>query len=183
MEDAESLHQGLHSLAAQHVSEQAPARTEGTLLEAFGRQFDQQSRQPRAATGHAAIRRRFWLASAAGVAAAAILFVSMAFHRGASQPGSVLQVTQPQVEAAADAAYEIETDAPTEASVADSFVSLSPAFDSSSLDDDAVVRVALSDAALESFGVPANEIGHGEVVADLVVASDGTPQAIHVVGW
>jgi hypothetical protein len=180
MEEAESLHRGLHSLAAQHALEQAPARIEGALLEALGRQFRQSFGQRGAAARHAARQRKFWLASVAGVAAAAILMVSLAYHRGTPQPGSV---TQPQVEAATDPAYEIEADVPTEASVADSFVSLSPAFDSSSLDDDAVVRVALSDTALESFGVPASEIGHGEVVADLVVASDGTPQAIRVVGW
>jgi hypothetical protein len=183
MDEAESLHHGLHSLAAQRASDQASARIEEALLEAFEQQFRPSSGLRGAMGRRVGARRGFWLASAAGVAAAAILFVSMAFHRGTPQPGSVTHAAQTQVETAADPAYEIGTDAPTEATVADSFVSLSPAFDSSSLDDDAVVRVVLSDAALESFGVPANEIGHGEVVADLVVASDGMPQAIRILGW
>jgi hypothetical protein len=72
------------------------------------------------------------------------------------------------------------------ASVA-SFEPLTEAFDASAanggIDDGMVVRVELSRAALESFGLPVDGSGDDQVLADLVVTSDGMPQAIRVLSW
>ena len=63
------------------------------------------------------------------------------------------------------------------------FVPLSETFDPSSLADASVVRVVLSRSALDSFGLHLGQAEDAQVVADLIVTNDGTPQAIHVVSW
>jgi hypothetical protein len=69
--------------------------------------------------------------------------------------------------------------------VAGSFVPLSQTFDPASVDDDTVVRVVLPRAALDGFGLHLADQAkdQADVVADLIVTHDGTPQAIRVVGW
>ena len=63
---------------------------------------------------------------------------------------------------------------------AGSFVPLTKSFDPASLDGGAVVRVEMSPNALQQFGLSSTR-GNGNVLADMVVASDGTPQAIRLV--
>jgi len=65
----------------------------------------------------------------------------------------------------------------------DSFVPLSGAYDLASLSDDPIVRVVLSDNDLENLGLPVGESNDEQIVADLIIAHDGTPQAIRVVSW
>jgi hypothetical protein len=71
--------------------------------------------------------------------------------------------------------------------IPNSFVPLSQTFDPASVDDDTVVRVVLSRAALGHFGLHVDSVAtdheEDQVVADLVLTNDGTPQAIRVVGW
>lgn len=56
-----------------------------------------------------------------------------------------------------------------------------PDADPGPLEDGAVVRVEMSRAALASFGLPLEAMeGSGTVRADLIVSSDGTPQAIRL---
>jgi hypothetical protein len=176
LQEAESLHLGLRSLAARHATEGASAHVEEALLGRLAHR--------RAPVWHAAGQRvgprGTWLTSVAGVAAAAALLVSIMVRGDVSQFGNS---SEPQIVAAADAAYESDTDFSLEENTADSFISLSPAFDAESLDEGTVVRVVLSDSALESFGLPSSEVGRGQVEADLVVAGDGVPRAIRVVGW
>jgi hypothetical protein len=43
--------------------------------------------------------------------------------------------------------------------------------------------VLLSRPALESLGVPVNAGGNGQLLADMVVSNDGTPEAIRFVDW
>lgn len=74
------------------------------------------------------------------------------------------------------------TDHATGAESADAFIPLPEAGDAEPLDDDAVVRVVMSRAALASFGLPVEAMeGEGTVRADLIVSADGTPQAIRLV--
>ena len=65
----------------------------------------------------------------------------------------------------------------------DSFVPLSGTYDLASLSDDPIVRVVLSDIDLENLGLPVGQSNDEQVVADLIIANDGTPQAIRVVSW
>ena len=71
----------------------------------------------------------------------------------------------------------------TEAEAAAAFIPLSAAFDPSWLEGGAIVRVVLSRPALERLGVPVNAGGNSEMVADMVVSNDGTPEAIRFVDW
>jgi hypothetical protein len=164
------LRHGLEGLAARHAAEEAPPFVEAALLERV--------RRGRAAPQRA---QKNWTAAAIGIAAAAILVAFLTVHPVATPVGA--PDTQAFAGGATDgpAAYE---DVSTEANTADSFVLLSPAIDTTSLDEDTVVRVELSDAALESLGLPPSETTRrGPVIADLVVASDGVPQAIRLVSW
>jgi len=179
--EAEQLTADLRSLAAPHKSESAPARVEAALLEAFRQQH---SHSP-------ALRMRKaggWLAvSAAGLAAAALLFVVLTREPAGSSPAlpSAPQVAPRESNTPGPremwAEYAVEGETAEEAAAA--FIPLSAAFDPSWLEGGAIVRVVLSRSALESLGVPANAGGNNEMVADMVVSNDGTPEAIRVVDW
>ena len=69
---------------------------------------------------------------------------------------------------------------------ADSFVPLTEGFDPTEARDESIVRVAMSRSSLENMGfylAEGNESEDQQVVADLLVSNDGTPQAIRVVSW
>jgi hypothetical protein len=72
-------------------------------------------------------------------------------------------------------AFEDEDDA------AGSFVPLTKSFDPTTLDGGAVVRVEMSRTALQQFGLSPSQNNDKPVLADMVVTSDGTPQAIRLV--
>lgn len=186
LEEAESLSASLRSLAARHSSDEAPPSVEKALLATFA-----QKRAPAPARAGAG---RFWIAGVAGSAAAAVLLIFLLAHRGGTKPNSSAEPQTAAVApeaaavakaaaAATDSTYELDDDNPDYGNVADSFVPLSPEYDLSSLDDGTIVRVVLSQSAMESFGLPPSEAGNGQVVADLVITNDGIPRAIRVVGW
>ena len=180
LEEAESLTCDLRALAARDAEEAAPVRVETALLQAF-----RQHREP--ATSTSQLRR--WLAAVAGIAAAIILVTVLAGRPKAllhpSGVATAKQLGQPGGSSGASAAPQKAslTAASEDEEGANSFVPLSGTFDLASLSEDAIVRVVLSGEDLESLGLPVGDSGDEQVVADLIIANDGTPQAIRVVSW
>jgi hypothetical protein len=192
LEEAEALTNDLRSMAAHYSSEKAPVDVERALLLAF-----RQDRTP--ASSNRSIRW-FWLAGVAGVAAVMVFGIVLAGRpkllvplQVFRHPAEVKNPAQPNREGAEGTSDPQQTSANSDSDqtmaalndeqAAGPFMPLSGAFDPASLDNDAVVRVVLSREALESFGVPWGASGNEQVLADLIVANDGTPQAIRVVGW
>jgi hypothetical protein len=185
LEEAESLTSDLRALAARHADEAAPACVETALLLAF-----RQQRQPGASVSN--LRWRRWSAGIAGVAAAILLVLALTGRPTALwHPAGVATATQPDqpdrapvMLATASAPQQAsETAAVDDEEGADSFVPLSGTYDLASLNEDPIVRVVLSGEDLESLGLPVGDSGDEQVVADLIIANDGTPQAIRVVSW
>jgi predicted anti-sigma-YlaC factor YlaD len=180
LEGSESLTASLHSLAVVTATEQAPASVEKRLLGKL--EWKRAARRPYAYW-------RSWAPAAVSVAVAAALLISIVVFRhhapGVSDPGqkisAVASVQSPQQSRALLPVADLPV--ADNGNTTESFVPLSDAFDASSLEDATVVRVVLSRSAIESFGLPINESGDSQVVADLVLADDGVPQAIHVVSW
>jgi len=180
LREAEHLTADLRSLAAQLQSEAAPQRVETALLAAFRRHHSPALRM-RHAGG--------WLAvSAVGLAAAALLAVLLTRGPSATAPET------PRAPAAAPrepnrpvgprevwADYMLEGETEEQAQAA--FIPLAAGFDPSWIEGGAIVRVVLSRPALESLGVPAGAAGNGQMVADMIVSNDGTPEAIRFVDW
>ena len=185
LQDAEKLTASLRSLAAQHSFDAAPPRVETAALAAFRRQH---SSAPR--VGPAVSKIAGWLAlSAAGLAAAAVLAVLLTGYRPGAAPQSPRvpeaaprETTRPTASPrAAWADYTV--DGETEEQAAAAYIPLNASFDPSWLEGGAIVRVVLSRPALESLGVPVIAGNDGEMLADMVVSNDGTPEAIRVVDW
>jgi hypothetical protein len=180
LRDAEQLTTDLRALAAQHKFEVAPARVEAALVGAF-RQRHSPVLGMRKAGG--------WLAvSTAGLVAAALLlfFVTRDPAGGSPAEPSAPQAAPRQSSPSPSpremwVEYATEGETPEEAAAA--FIPLAATFDPSWIEGGAIVRVVLSRSALESFGVPVNAGGNGEMIADMVVSNDGTPEAIRVVDW
>jgi hypothetical protein len=183
LREAERITAGLRSLAAEHDFDAAPPRVETALLDAFRRQ-------------HAPAYIRTWrrtgawvIASAAGVAAAALLAILLSGKGAGTSPATpgAPEVTPRETNRPAAsprvnwADYAAEGE--TEEQAAAAYIPLAADFDPSWLDSGAIVRVVLSRPALESLGVPVNAGSSGQMVADMVVTSDGTPEAIRVVDW
>jgi len=180
LREAEKLTADLRSLAAQLKSEAASARVESALLDAI-RQRHTLAFRMRKPSG--------WLAvSAAGLAAAVLGALLLTSHPDETSPES------PTAPAAAPresnrplgprevwADYAVEGESLEQAAAA--YIPLSAGFDPSWLEGGAIVRVVLSRPALESLGVPVSAAGNGEIVADMVVSNDGTPEAIRFVDW
>jgi hypothetical protein len=181
LREAEQVTVRLRSLAAQHHFDAAPPRIEAALLQAFRQQHAPAPRLRRLGG---------WLAvSTVGVAAAALFAVLLTGYRPgvapkpspapASAPRESNRPTAGPRSTWADYAVEGET----EDEAAASYIPLAADFDPSWLEGGAIVRVVLSRPALESLGVPVNAGGNGEMVADMVVSNDGTPEAIRFVDW
>jgi anti-sigma factor RsiW len=187
LEEAEALTGDLRALAARHAGQAAPPTVEAALLQAF-----RQRQEPVARASQ--VRR--WSAAIAGITAAIVLVTVLAGRSQiASHPvegatakqvvppgalsGSAASTTPARQQASQTAGASTEENT-------DSFVPLSGTFDLASLNQDPIVRVVLSGEDLESLGLP---VGNGgdeqdeQVVADLIIANDGTPQAIRVVSW
>jgi hypothetical protein len=199
LEESEALTGELRSLAAYYAAEEAPRRVESLLNAVVQQQRDREAAGPRggqwlsatvigiAAEIARALRRR----STTVVAVAATLVLALALsgqpktlwhpawianlaHSGET---SVASGTSPEpLLASQTAVLDAEQNA-------DSFVPLSGDYDLASLNDDPIVRVVLSDNDLESLGLPVGDSGDEQVVADLIIANDGTPRAIRVVSW
>lgn len=183
LREAEQLTASLRSLAAQHNFDAAPPRVQAALLEAFRSQHAPAPAWTWRKTGS-------WLAvSTVGLAAAALLAILLTGYGAGTSPASPSpsesapsQTNRPTIPPRvtwADFAIEGETDEQAAAA----YIPLAADFDPSWMEGGAIVRVVLSRPALESLGVPVNAGGNGEMVADMVISSDGTPEAIRVVNW
>ena len=180
LREAEQLTAGLRSLAAQHKFDAAPPTVEAALLYAF-RQHHAPAPRLRRVGG--------WLAvSTVGLAAAALCAILLTGYRPGKSPASPggpesaprqtnRPATAPRVTWA-----EYAVDGETEEQAAASYVPLAADFDPSWLEAGAIVRVVLSRPALESLGVAVNA-DDSQVLADMVITNDGTPQAIRFVDW
>ena len=181
LEEAELLNSDLRALAAHHAAEAAPTRVETALLLAF-----RQQREAAASVSH--LRWR-WYAGFAGAAAAIVLALTLSGGLKALwHPAGITQSGLPHREAGALGSSSVPQPAFQSATAgdqegADSFVPLSGTFDLASSSEDPIVRVVLSGEDLESLGLPVGDSGDEQVVADLIIANDGTPQAIRVVSW
>jgi hypothetical protein len=186
LEEAESLSNDLRALAARHAADAARVRAEKALLLAFRKRQD--------TSAHTSHLRR-WSAGIAGVAAAIVLVTVLAgrpkplSHSPGAATTKQLGLPDGSLEsrsrASAGAAPQQSSPTATVADdeSADAFVPLSGTYDLASLNEDAIVRVVLSGEDLESLGLPVGDSGDEQVVADLIIANDGTPQAIRVVSW
>jgi hypothetical protein len=180
LREAERLTADLHSVGAHLKFEAAPARVEAALLDAFRQQHSPVVRVRKAGA---------WLAvPAAGLAAAALLLFFVTRDpagRSPAQPSAPQAAPRQSAPSPSPreiwADYALEGETPEEA--ASAFIPLATTFDPSWIEGGAIVRVVLSRSALESFGVPVVAGGNNEMVADVVVSFDGTPEAIRVVDW
>lgn len=178
---AERVTAGLCSLSAQHTFDAAPPRVEAALLHAFRQQHTPAPRLRRVGG---------WLAvSTVGLAAAALLAIFLTGYRPGSTPESPRapattprETNRPAISPRATwADYAVEGETEEEAAAA--YIPLAADFDPSWLEGGAIVRVLLSQPALASLGVPVITGSDGQMLADMVVGYDGTPQAIRVVDW
>jgi hypothetical protein len=199
LEESEALTSELRSLAAYYAAEETPRHVESGLAAVV-----RQQREPNAGSSHGwrwlpeaalgvavgsalALRRRS--TAVAGFVAAALLVLALSGQPAALwHPTWVASLTRSgSTSITADASPTVlsasQTTAPDTEDNTDSFVPLSGAYDLASLNDDPIVRVVLSDDDLESLGLPVGDSGDEQVVADLIIANDGTPQAIRVVSW
>lgn len=189
LQEAEVLSADLRSLATAYAGREAPAHIEKSVLEAFAQRKSSAMRQPNL--------RWTAVASLTCAAALALFALLLMHHRPAPSPqGShpaspavpsartsngiqEASVSDPEVSATSqgDALSAFEDEDTT----AGAFVPLTRTFDPTSLDGGAVVRVVLSPTALQEFGLSASHVDDKQVLADMVVTSDGTPQAIRLV--
>jgi hypothetical protein len=172
LEEAESVTSALRAMATADSERQAPARVEKNLLRVL--------EVRRSLAMHSSYQRRFMLAGAAGAAALALLGISLVWRAGT--PTVVPMAPAFSSSAAPADQSDWLSGFGDEEKTTNSFVPLSQTFDPASVDDDTVVRVVLSRAALDKFGLHMESGGADRVVADLIVTNDGTPQAIRVVG-
>lgn len=188
LQEAEALTADLHALAARDAGHQAGPQIEKNVLEAFA--------QKRNSTPRHSNPRMASVAALTCIAALA-LFALLLIHRG--RPASSPQGSRPSTpsapaanptnghqEASTSEPGAAQTDALSafeeEDDAAGSFVPLTKSFDRASLDGGAVVRVEMSRTALQQFGLSPGQNSDKPVLADMVVTSDGTPQAIRLVG-
>jgi hypothetical protein len=160
----------------------------GSALSLGGQPAANKGPAPRAR--FAAKRIGGWVAiSAVGLAAAAVLAVLLTGYRPGATPqpprvpeAAPRETTRPAAGPRATWA-DYAVDGETEEQAAAAYIPLNASFDPSWLEGGAIVRVVLSRPALESLGVPVIAVNDGEMLADMVVSNDGTPEAIRVVDW
>lgn len=204
LEGEEALTRALRALAALDVSASAPDRVRDHLLLALARQRRPAGR----AAGISSLAGNAWGWAGAAITAAtaaALLFISMAPRTAPVVPlpsSSVIAAASFTRPAGRHRAFG--TTIPVAASLASStapaqnqwasafagdetdtqpFVPLSESFDPASLGDDTVVRVVVPRETLQSLGVSLDEDANEQVVADVIVTTDGTPQAVRVLSW
>lgn len=179
--EAEALDFGLHTLALQGDTAQAPVRVEAALMSEFRRRHSPPAR-----------RYASWYAVVAGIAALALLAVGLMRSRVAPIPNRPSSGANPAVEnivanapagassSANSANQGLNEFASTEEGSA--FVRLPYADDAATLEGGAVIRVALPRSALASWGLPVAGLGSAErIPAELVVSADGMPQAVRLI--
>jgi hypothetical protein len=177
LRQAERLTAGLHSLASRHRFDAAPAHVEAALLAALRQQHAPAPRLRRVSG---------WLVvSTVGLAAAALFSILLTdYHPGSpSTPSSTPRETNRPVISPRVTWAEYATEGETEEQAAAAYIPLAADFDPSWLEGGAIVRVVLSRPALESLGVPVSAGSAGQMLADMVISYDGTPEAIRLVDW
>ena len=181
LRQAEHLTAALHSLAARHRFDAAPPRVEAALLSAFRQQHASAPRLRRVSG---------WLAvSTVGLAAAALFSILLTGYRperspeSPSEPASAPRGTNRPAVSPRVTWAEYAADGETAEQAAAAYIPLAADFDPSWMEGGAIVRVVLSRPALESLGVPVSTGTDGQMVADMVVSYDGTPEAIRLVDW
>jgi hypothetical protein len=198
LEESEALTSELRALAKHFAAEEAPLHIEAQLLaeleqrraaEIHGSQRPEQREAGIFGIGAEmffALRKPF--TTILGAAAAVILVMALTGWPAALwQTAWLANLGKTGQEGGSRGSSAILSAGQNEDSGADlnsdSFVPLSGAYDLASLSDDPVVRVVLSENDLENLGLPVGEGNDEQIVADLVIAHDGTPQAIRVVSW
>lgn len=197
LDECEALTSELRALATHYAGEEAPFHIEAQLLAEFKqRRVPDIHRSRRAERPGAglfgigaemvfALRRHF--VAMLGAAAAIVLVLALT-----GWPTALWQTAwfanlghagQGRGTLGNSTAQTASPDEGSEADLSSAFVPLSGAYDLASLNDDPIVRVVLSDNDLESLGLPVGETSDDQVVADLIIATDGTPQAIRFVSW
>ncbi len=192
----EWLEFSLAKFAEQSAVLQAPSRVEAALQREFRRQKAARARKQIA-----------WRLAALGTAAALFLAIGLSLRHRQIRPAAPASNTAPQVAAQAPqippAPPPAETHAETasvakriahvqrslaaptrvvEAEEEASFVRLPYTVDSVTLDGGTIVRVEMPRAALASYGLPVADFGGNDrVPVDLVLSTDGTPEAIRLV--
>lgn len=192
----EWLEFSLAKFAEQSAKLQAPSRVEAALQQEFRRQKAARSR-----------RQIAWRLAAFGTAAALFLALGILLrHRQIPSrplgpniaPEVAVQAPQirpapPATDTRVDATSEIRTISRTlrhhaaprqqaETEEEASFFRLPYTVDSVSLDGGTIVRVEMPRAALASYGLPVTDFGGNDrVPVDLILSTDGTPEAIRLV--
>ena len=160
-----ALAAGLQQLSQERKAEEAPARIEGRLVEAFRRHNGVGAAPP------ARIHWGRWLiwAPAAALAIAVALFL-MASHQPSPQP-------QPGALAQMAVLEQAE-----ESGTAAAFIPLPSATEANPDDYADVVEVEVPRSALAALGLPlqAGEAGTDRVQAEVALGADGMPQAVRV---
>ena len=194
LSEQRSLSAGLRLLAAAEASREPSPGCGATLLAAY-----------RAERGREVHTRRWVFAVSGALAASLIVLVGAALllsHESSTLVRSLYTKISPLSagpeasgrtassasssgaaipETAEEQASDADTAAPEQEEVTD-FVAYYPGADFSSLDSGALVRVRVPASALGSFGVQVAQGNEEEwVSADLLVAEDGSPQAIRFV--
>jgi hypothetical protein len=208
LRQAECLEFSLRKLAGSVARRRAPSRVEAALLEDFRRSKAVAAhRQIRHGLAAAAIASALFLmlglalryrdsTSWALVPEVAIKFPHQAPALGSVPPGHPARLAPAGAPEAFDAPMANRSAVPRptaankpndssdsgETANAASFVRLPYADDSVSLDGGAIVRIELPRAALASLGLPVSDSGDTQrILADLIVSSDGTPEAIRLI--
>lgn len=179
--EAESLSLSLRALAAQDAEREAPPRIENALLEAFRNRKDLRARLT--------VSRQI---VALGAAAVVLLALGIVLHLRALSVSSPVpnanvmaeapRISSPDPNPAQDSQQQILAGELNDSEYATNFVALPYADDPANIEDGAIVRVTLPRSALASFGLPVVDDGTTEQIpADLIVSTDGTPEAIRLV--
>jgi hypothetical protein len=177
LRETEALSADLRALADADFSRQPPARLEAEVLSAYALH--------KSSMLHAANLRLAAVAALASIAALTLFAIFLVRHPHPA-PAPSASSHNGREEAALSVPGDTQSDAlftfEEEGGATGAFVPLTRTFDRTSLEGSAVLRVALSPASLREFGLSPDNAGGQQILADMIVASDGTPEAIRLVG-
>lgn len=187
-----TLAAGLRSMAEEWHKVEAPARVEAGLMAAFRSQSGFQSRGvfqiPRAFQIPRELQRSWWtpVFAWASAAAATVALATILVHgyQSPAKPGTVASPrhsAQPVLQVAAAISPDTDTDYDS-AVLGEGFVRLPNAQRIEANEDFNVVRVEVPGSAMIEAGISLSEDRAADtVLADVALASDGTPRAVRLV--